>query len=128
MQEWVNGALVEPGTVRFDPDLPTYSDGSADFPGTRFANSAAAVVQLGADGKSFKAVSIAVAPGMPQSAVSGEMTAVQLLGIVLARGRPDGLPHGAGGLANHADCAAVIATFRRHRGGRVGKAGSWEIR
>ena len=75
-------------------------------------------MQLGLDGKSFKAVSIAVAPGLPQSAVSGEMTAVQLLGVVLARGRPDGRPHDAGSIANRADCAAIIATFRRFRGGR----------
>ena len=87
--------------------------------GTRFANAAAAVVQLGADGKSFQTVCVALAPGLPQSTISGEMLAVELLGIILARGRPDGLPHTAGSISNWADCAAVIATFREDRAGRA---------
>ena len=54
--EYIDGCLVAPGTVRFRAGLRTYTDGSADNAGTRFATAAAAVVQLGEDGRSFQAV------------------------------------------------------------------------
>ena len=65
ISEFVNGVAVPPGPVKFLAGRPTHPDGSADFMGTRFANAAAAVVQLGEDGRSFSGGVLCGAAGAP---------------------------------------------------------------
>ena len=118
VQEFVNGFKMKPGTVRFRPDYKTYTDGSAAFMGSPFANAAGAVVQVAPDG-SFQVVAAACPAGGLQSAISGEMLGMELLGMVLARGLPESeCPHEARSVHNVADCTAVIKTFRKAAAGR----------
>ena len=107
----------ESGSLRFAAMSKTHTDGSADFAGFRFATSPGSVVQRLLDG-TFKAACVAVARHRCQVAVAGEMLGLELLGGILARGTPEGLPHEPASILNMADCSSVITTFQRHRCGR----------
>ena len=112
IHEFIDGFTVAPGTVRFRPGCKTYTDGSAAYMGCSFANAAGAVVQVAPDG-SFSVVAAACPAGALQSASSGEMLGMELLGMVRARGLPEGNgPHEMRSVHNVADCSAVISTFR----------------
>ena len=107
----------ESGSLRFAAMSKTHTDGSADFAGFGFATSPGSVVQRLLDG-TFKAACVAVARHRCQVAVAGEMLGLELLGGILARGTPEGLPHEPASILNMADCSSVITTFQRHRCGR----------
>ena len=95
IREYRNGFVAAAGSIRFVAGLDTYTDGSAKYVGTRFANCSGAVVQPQPDG-GFLALAVAANPDNLQSAVSGEMIGMELLALVLARGTPEGLPHDVG--------------------------------
>ena len=120
MQEFISGCRVTAGTVKFRLDRETCTDGSASFAGTRFASASGAAIQLLPEG-GFVALARACRRDGPQSAVAGEMLGMELLGMGLARGEPEGEPHAKGSINNGVDCSSVISAFRANRAGRPAK-------
>ncbi len=84
LREFINGFEKEPGTVQLRAGHKVYVDGSAKYVGTSLAAASGSVVQV-VEGIEY-AVGMAVPKGFPQSAVAGEMLAVNLVLILLQRG------------------------------------------
>ena len=120
VREYINGVEVPFGTIRFRSDLKVFTDGSAKDIGERFGRSAGSAVQVLPDGTAV-AIIAAVPLGRPQSAISGEVMGLGLLGNVLARGQPDDTEHLDEAVRVGVDCQAVITAFFQHRRG-------WDLR
>ena len=115
IQEFLQGHRVRAGTVVFDPSLPTYLDGSAKYVGTKYAQAASAMVQLGRDGQE-RAWGMAMPEGYPRSAVSAEHMAV-LLCMEVASSQPslrdpEGCLVPPPKLELYVDCQAVVQALR----------------
>ena len=120
VREYVNGVEMPVGTIRFRAELKVFTDGSAKDIGKRFGRSSGSAVQVLPDGTSV-AIIAAVQQGWQQSAISGEVLGLALLGHVLARGQPADTEHQAGSVRVGVDCQAVISAFFEYRRG-------WDLR